>query len=483
MAVARIEPRCVTSTIFQTQNSFAAKLNDALNLSWTTFSTVGYGGISPATSAMFVEDMEHFRKSGSCAIMSFLLSFESLVGILFVTFAGAIMYVKLIQFQSNAQVKFSSVMVVKYGSGVEWQDIDLDDISTESESEDEDDPKAPKNIPCPVLIFRMANLLHSTINGEIVNAHVNTVATVDLKNAVMSNITRSNTVFKNALSIDVTKKISGGRVFYKKKRSKPKNLSSWTVSTYTDSTRSIRSGHSSGSDSTSTSTKNFSNRFGKFFNKNPSVRSSPQSRERTVISDISYRTKKSQRLKSSLMHFGVTQSEMGLTDDDVLVRGKSNDEGDNPDAMNQDVSIKPHCVIHQEAQVEMPNLVFAKIKMDPVRHPYFRTSWRVAHTLNQDSPLLSKALRKKIKDGGGYWPVEMNNHYDIRDHIDFDQFLVSFRGLSKATGNEVYAHQVYKKDDIKVGFQFKSILVQNPNGSIGVQPDDIDELKIQDGGF
>ena len=117
------------------------------------------------------------------------------------------------------------------------------------------------------------------------------------------------------------------------------------------------------------------------------------------------------------------------------------------------------------------------------RGDFFRTSWRVVHTLNAESPLLNRETRMKIEEAGGYWPAEMNNKDDVRDSIDFDQFLVTFRGFSKATGNEVYEHHVYTMADLNVGFQFGSILVQNPNGTIGVEPDFIDELKIQNGGL
>jgi len=65
---------------------FKEKFNDAIHLSWTTFTTVGYGLISPSTagSVVFLDDPAFFDEEGQCLLVSFLLSFESLIGVLFV---------------------------------------------------------------------------------------------------------------------------------------------------------------------------------------------------------------------------------------------------------------------------------------------------------------------------------------------------------------------------------------------------------------
>ncbi len=513
-------------------------MNDAINLSWTTFSTVGYGAISPSTSAYF-EGLEggdidgdgevdgegsghkYFTNTGSCAIMGILLSFESLVGILFVSFAGALLFVKLIQFQSNAQVKFSTVMIVKYGDGVEAQDID--DINhDDEEDEDEDDSeehhptssrtKKQKEVttPCPILIFRIVNLLNSSKNGEIVNAHVNTVATVDLKNAVMSHITRTNAVFRNALSgRDDEKRMNkyrSTRAFNSTRNNRDKDRlaqslrpapSGPTLMTLKEA-ESCRAFNSEGHIR--------SNRFWGIArpNSTDTVRTN-----QTMHSDVSNHTKKTQQLRSSMMHLGISTKDIGLEDEDVLSTIKSttgtdcsddeggdeNDDGEHyvsKEVKKEEVTqaaaahlsavLGRDIAIHKEAQVEMPNLVFAKVIMTPSHHPYFRTSWRVVHTLNEESPLLSKTMRKQIKENNGFWPRHLYTPDIIRENIDFDQFLVSFRGLSKSSGSDVYAHQVYTKENLRVGYQFSSILVQNPNGTIGVEADYIDDIKEQEGG-
>jgi hypothetical protein len=66
--------------------NFYEQFNDSLQLSWTTFTTVGYGLISPSTggSPAFLEDPEFFKEEVSCLPVSIFLSFESLLGVLFV---------------------------------------------------------------------------------------------------------------------------------------------------------------------------------------------------------------------------------------------------------------------------------------------------------------------------------------------------------------------------------------------------------------
>lgn len=495
MALAAAEPKCVTSTVYETNSGFQAGFNDALSLSWTTFSTVGYGVISPSTSARFEEDeIDRFDRSGGCVLMSVALSFESLIGILFVSSAGALMYVKLIQFQSNAQVAFSNVLLVRYGKGVEAGDVN-DDISVDSEQEEKDLQAVQKKSPFPILVFRMVNLLNSTKNGEIVDAHVNTMATVNLQNAVMCHITRGNTVFKNALNVDIKKKILGKRVYsYRVKKERP-NSSERSISSFISkaSSRRMRLGNNSNRSVSSHSTDYQPNK--DFYG----LGKSPSTSNRTIASisedssteneiEVTESMRNSLKVKNVMFQFGMTQEQIDMTEKDVLDNVSEVDMSDDyGDFVDQTVGPYPpglgKCVIHKEAQVEMPNMVFAKVAMDPVHHPYFRTSWRVLHTLDMNSPLLTKNVRNKIRDAGGSWPAALNTKEEIEKCIDFDQLLVSFRGLSKSTGTEVYSHHVYTKDDMKIGYQFRSILVSNANGSLGIVPEDVDEIDPQYGGI
>lgn len=150
---------------------------DAYALSWTTFSTVGYGLVYPATSGTTPD----IRK---CTGITVLATLESFVGILFASLCGAIVFAKVSRVASFAQVSFSDPIVIRYGTGCMLLDDD-DDASDENMGVSMNlstsgmlDVNLSK-LPCPLLEFRVVNRLHDQIRGEIIDATMNVVASVD----------------------------------------------------------------------------------------------------------------------------------------------------------------------------------------------------------------------------------------------------------------------------------------------------------------
>lgn len=136
---------------------------DAFALSWTTFSTVGYGSTYPALG-------HENHNPSNCLFITFICSLESFLGVLYSGFCGAILFGKVLRIQSHAQVIFSDPIVIRYGSGVQ---------QGRHEDEEEEDKGGPKKIPCPVLEFRVVNRLFGEVGGEIMDATLNVVANVD----------------------------------------------------------------------------------------------------------------------------------------------------------------------------------------------------------------------------------------------------------------------------------------------------------------
>mmetsp|Transcript_2004 Transcript_2004/g.4385 ORF Transcript_2004/g.4385 Transcript_2004/m.4385 type:complete len:510 (+) Transcript_2004:125-1654(+) len=134
-----------------------AAFADAFALSWTTFSTVGYGSTYPALGYQN-------ESPTNCFFINFICSLESLIGVLYSGFCGAILFGKVLRIQSHAQVIFSDPIVIRYGPGVK---------SPDGEESDED------KSPCPVLEFRLVNRLFNEVGGEIMDATLNVVANVD----------------------------------------------------------------------------------------------------------------------------------------------------------------------------------------------------------------------------------------------------------------------------------------------------------------
>jgi hypothetical protein len=146
---------------FGTNSSYFA---DAFSLSWTTFSTVGYGSTYPALA-------HETHNPSNCLFITVICSFESFIGVLYSGFCGAILFGKVLRIQSHAQVEFSDPMVIRYGSGI-------DPPYTSDDEDDEEDSKIPK-IPCPVLEFRVVNKLFAEEGGEIMDGSLNVVANTD----------------------------------------------------------------------------------------------------------------------------------------------------------------------------------------------------------------------------------------------------------------------------------------------------------------
>lgn len=444
MGITKINPTCVTSNIFHGHNSFQSKLNDAWQLSWSTFSTVGYGMISPATSSLFNDDMERFRKQHRCAFMGFMLSFECLLGILYISLASAIIFGRLTQFQNNAQVKFSSVLLVRYGEGARnvFNQDSCSFSSSSSDGDDEDDED--DDLPCPVLIFRIANLLNSPTSRQIFSASINAVATVDVKNSMIDMPVSLEKQRRHALQ--------SSRILMNPSGFNPLHSSSFhPMNALNPAIQGIKKIVKIPSPDNLKKVVKLPPGGSKEKDENPSAQ---------ATDDTSLKDKRAEFLNSNgkLAAKDDTKERSLLAQSMLIVDGLSHDIN---------------------AQDDVANLVFANIPITPNVHPYFTTTWRVMHELNENSPLLSKALRKEIKENKGHWPADKSHEKAVTDAIDFDQLMICFSGMSAATCSEVSHNHVYEKKDMKVGYQFKSILM-NSNGTLYVKPGDIDEIKLQD---
>jgi hypothetical protein len=144
---------------------------DAFSLSWTTFSTVGYGSTYPALGH------ENSDRT-NCFFITFICSLESFLGVLYSGFCGAILFGKVLRIQSHAQVTFSEPIVIRYGSGL----VEPGDVGDDDDNDDDSNPTM-KNIPCPILEFRVVNRLFHEAGGEIMDATLNVVANVDANDA------------------------------------------------------------------------------------------------------------------------------------------------------------------------------------------------------------------------------------------------------------------------------------------------------------
>eukprot|EP00593_Proboscia_inermis_P003471 CAMPEP_0171310840 /NCGR_PEP_ID=MMETSP0816-20121228/21035_1 /TAXON_ID=420281 /ORGANISM="Proboscia inermis, Strain CCAP1064/1" /LENGTH=548 /DNA_ID=CAMNT_0011795201 /DNA_START=98 /DNA_END=1744 /DNA_ORIENTATION=+ len=152
---------------------FTHNFYDAYSLSWTTLSTVGYGLLAPAADE---------TSPSNCYVITLICTLESFAGILYASFCGAVIFGKVLRVQSQARVIFSDPICIRFGSGV-----DLDEVEQEVEDDGSVTSALEKGfIPFPVLEFRIANKAFHEENGEIVGASLKLVAAMskvsDLEN-------------------------------------------------------------------------------------------------------------------------------------------------------------------------------------------------------------------------------------------------------------------------------------------------------------
>eukprot|EP00804_Cyclotella_cryptica_P011573 CCRYP_012084-RA/>CCRYP_012084-RA protein AED:0.07 eAED:0.07 QI:167/1/1/1/1/1/4/74/578 len=192
-------PECITSAgRFIGKGPGAKVFADVFQLSWTTFSTVGYGIIFPSTGAN-----SDYPIPQTCITVGVVGSFEAFVGVLYAGFCTAVLFGKVIRSQSQAQVYFSDPLVVRFGkeelspgdkkrqgniprgniAAVESRDLETGETLASIEESVIVDAQGDDNvnIPCPSLEFRLVNRLHDIDDGEIVEARLDCVAILDSK--------------------------------------------------------------------------------------------------------------------------------------------------------------------------------------------------------------------------------------------------------------------------------------------------------------
>lgn len=376
--ISAVYPECINSGGEMIGASEGSRLfGDCFQLSWTTFSTVGYGVIFPATGA------SSFYVPTGCVAMGVLGSLEAFVGVLYAGFCGAILFGKVLRSQNNAQVFFSDPIVVRFGKlelseGGSSNTNNVEERIKEEESKEEQDVElggegdsslmmgnTENDIPCPSLEFRLVNRLHGVPQGEIVEARLDCVAILDPKIAQL-NQSSSN---------------DGG-------------------------------GH---------------------------AKDQVKVNENTTIAELA---KVLQETSAKRAKRGINFHSAG--------------------------SKKPH--------------MFTKITLDAEEHPYFRRVWFGRHRLDENSPLLTPAARKRVKQANGFWPADMNNHLSIKKSIHFKHVLVCISGTSNANAASVYAQKVYDLVDVNVGYRFVPMNYHTDEGEMKTDPYLLNAVYQQRGG-
>lgn len=104
---------------------------------------------------------------------------EAFFGITFSSLCGAVLFAKISRVASFAQVSFSDPIVVRYGEGLVEEVESSDDEGEEKKPPSDVEGFNQSKLHCPVFEFRILNRLYAQHGGEIIDASLNVVASLD----------------------------------------------------------------------------------------------------------------------------------------------------------------------------------------------------------------------------------------------------------------------------------------------------------------
>ena len=123
------QPACIVAA-GENDTDDATLFSDAFALSWTTFTTVGYGMIYTAVGGDFVPNgpgEKYDTEPYQCTWLVTLCTMEAFLGLLYAGMCAAILFGKVNRVQSHANLIFSNSICLQYEEVEEDDDDDDDD--------------------------------------------------------------------------------------------------------------------------------------------------------------------------------------------------------------------------------------------------------------------------------------------------------------------------------------------------------------------
>jgi hypothetical protein len=125
LAAGTLQPECITSGGEHFGANPYTMFNDAYHLSWTTFTTVGYGNGYTSTGLDLVA-ADGTTKAHECSAVVLLCNAEAFFGLLYAGMCGAILFGKVNRVQSHAKLIFANAVCLQYEEIEEEEHDDTD---------------------------------------------------------------------------------------------------------------------------------------------------------------------------------------------------------------------------------------------------------------------------------------------------------------------------------------------------------------------
>lgn len=428
--IADYQPECiiVAGGVYVTSKG---SYFDLYHLSWTTFSTVGYGVVYPTVYA---------SNHSNCYLINMFTALEAFTGILYAATAAAIVYGKVARLQSCANVLFSDPILVRYGNGLLHSGMTEDSMDKSAAAKVSDGNMS--EIPFPVLEFRVINCMHHKLGGEVVNCVMHCVASIKTDHASdqIRIATNPRTRYRiRQPTLPTQAKIIGGIA---------NTLVVNPVNQYLLNP----------------------------INKN-------------VINPISKNlvTPMAQSLSDNVLNPVARNLNMMVqtrSNEDIHLKDSYDPDVDKcSNGMKQNESLfNPRASIIDEGSNLVPQRIYSTLELEMPSHPFFKRTWSIRHVLNTHSPLLTQEARDQIEANHGCWPQSLNCYQKLRELIHFHEIIVCFTGTANASGSRVYKQKVYAFDDLNIGYTFANVLHRDERGRLQVDDRLLNDVKEQYGG-
>lgn len=353
-----------------------------------------------------------------CLVIHFCSALEAFSGIIAASMVSAVLFGKLARNQAIASVNFSKQIVTQIGPEL-VKNEDNDDSSIYF-----DKKKNRKRYPCPVIEFRIVNFHYGHAGAEIVNACVNVVAHTDTTEHIETQ-EETNHLTGEAM---LTNGLSPGSLVQKLNKNINKRLSViGPISMF---------GEESGP-----------------YNKK-------ERQKQEIMKQLRELEKQFDSQRSDLLSEWPCPS------------GKEQKEPVNAQQNSKNKKSTDGSAFCDDREKRL----FSPLELETDSHPYFKRVWIVRHSLNENSPILTKKARNIIEKNYGYWPHQMCNHESIHEYVKFHQLIVTISGTTNTAGSSVFGYKVYDFKDLAIGYSFQNILSVSEDGRLKIKLESIDAV-------
>jgi hypothetical protein len=383
--------RCTSVTDMLVSSESAFEL--AFELSWTTFTTVGYGKVAPAGDTCYAIRV-------GCSMFAF-------IGLLFNSLSAAIFFSKLERVLTKASVTFSSTICLQFetvdadrGARVDsYRRIGCSLRSVKGEV-----------VPYPFLEFRVINDHANYKSRAVRNASCAALVSLSGKHADMisDGFEESSELYKEF----VTKSFSVDE---------------------TDDARATNSSANGPLSQRSTVGKTKPSFFSvdKTVAKKNALAASAKTKQRNISNGEERANTSFKNIYPALSAMSSTKTKRqaarmaGLTDSiaqtAIIVQENDNGKGQ---------------------QAAPDGRVYFPLELEPSTNSYMKNVWYLRHTLNAKSPLLRYSVREKLKRDG-VWDPSINTYEGIiATLVDFHKINVTFKGTSSASNSLLFTQKV-----------------------------------------